>query len=260
MKFNYLSFRSLLSLSYPHRQQERLTAPFLAVLVACSMVLTVEAQAQLLNVNFGAHLSPGLDGVKTGVGAIGNGPTDYWNFYSRDNADGSWRSDGVMASLNLADGTPTGIGLEVGNAPGSWANGSSDAMYNTYVYPLGGGTATFKLSNLAAGSYDLLVYSYDGNCSLTVGASDYGSRAWHDSSPAGAPVWQEGRQYARYSGISVGNGETLNLTMNPGQDGIAVISGLQLVSAVPEPSVAVLTLFAAAFVSWRCKSKQAVCS
>lgn len=228
-------------------------ASFSAGAAFCLMTTAANAQFTLLNVNFGAHLSPPpLSTVKTGPAAVGLGTSDYWNFYSRDNDDLSWRTHGSLANLKLADGTITSAGLAVANAPGSWGNGSADAMYDSYIYPFSG-NATFTLTNVAAGSYDLLIYSYDGNTSLTVGATAYGNRAWHDNAPAGVPVWQEGRQYTRYAGIAVGPGDALSLTIQPGIDGYAVISGLQLV-AVPEPGIAALLAVGVAILSTRRKS------
>ncbi|MBE0544978.1 MAG: hypothetical protein IH623_26875, partial [Verrucomicrobia bacterium] len=45
----------------------------------------------LINVNFGAHLSPGLETNKVGLGAVGRSANDVWNFYSRDIAFMEWR-------------------------------------------------------------------------------------------------------------------------------------------------------------------------
>ena len=184
---------------------------------------------ELLNVNFGAHLNPGLglNGVKTGPAAIGKVAEDVWNFYSRDDGNGGFLVNSAVTNLKLADGTATTIGLTVNNAPGAWANGSSDPMYNSYLYPFSG-TATMTFTNLLAGTYGLLVYSHDGNYQLSVGGTDYGIKTCRDNVPNEAAFWQEGRQYVRYTGVTVATGQTLTLTVQPGLDGYAIISGLQL--------------------------------
>lgn len=195
------------------------------------------AHAMLLDINFGAHLNPGnLGATKTGFAAIGETSSDFWNFYSRDNTSAfDWKVNGSLENLKLANGTVTSIGLTVNNLPGAWGNGSSDPMYNSFLYPLAGNTASLSLTNIGAGYYDLLVYSQDGHYELTVGANNYGVKTCYDSAPGGVPVWQEGRQYVRYSNIYVGAGESLNLAMQQGQFDNALISGLQL-TQVPEPS------------------------
>jgi len=195
------------------------------------------ANGMLLDINFGAHLNPGsLAATKTGYAAMGESGGDFWNFYSRDNTSAfDWKVNGSLTNLKLANGTVTSIGLTVNNLPGGWANGSSDPMYNSYLYPFSGSSASLSLTNIPAGIYDLLAYSQDGNYGLTVGANNYGVKSCYDNLPGGIPVWQEGRQYVQYSNISVEAGQSLNLSMQHGLFDSALISGLQLIQ-VPEPS------------------------
>ncbi len=211
----------------------------LSLTIAASIIFAGSnlANAMLLDINFGAHLNPGnLSATKTGYAAIGESTGDFWNFYSRDNTSAfDWKVNGSLANLKLANGTVTSIGLTVNNLPGAWFNGSSDPMYNSYLYPLSGNTASLSITNLAPGFYDLLAYSQDGKYDLTVGANNYGIKTCYDSSPAGIPVWVEGTQYVRYSNVYVGAGQSLNLSMYQGLVDSALISGLQL-TQVPEPS------------------------
>jgi hypothetical protein len=163
--------------------------------------------------------------------------------------NGSWLVNGSLANLKLADGAPTSVGLVVNNAPGAWPNGSGDPMYNSYLYPFSG-PATLSLTNLPSGSYDLLVYSYDGNFQVNVGGTGYGNKASYDPNRNGLPVWQEGRQYVRFNGLDVDLGEILTVIVSSGQEGYATFSGLQLV-AVPEPHIATLAVLAIAIASAR---------
>jgi MprA protease rhombosortase-interaction domain-containing protein len=213
-----------------------------AFVLANSSICSSHAQISLLNVNFHAHMSPGLNAVKIGPAVLSLGGNDFWNHYSRDGANGNWQPNGSLANLKLADGVSTSVGLVVNNASGAWANGSGDPMYNTYLYPFSGLT-TLSLNNLPAGSYDLLIYSYDANFQLSVGGTGYGSKASYDPNRNGLPVWQEGRQYVRFNGLDVNLGETLSVIVSSGQEGYATFSGLQLV-AVPEPATATLLLLA----------------
>ena len=211
----------------------------ISIVIGMSMFHQAEASS-LLNINFGQNESP----TKVGFAAVGETANDFWNFYTRDGA-GGWLTYGTLTDLKLADGTTTAMGvtLTVDNAPGSWGNGSSDPMYNNYLYPFSG-IATIALTNMLAGQYDLYVYSHDGNYHLDAGGTDMGTLTCNDPSPAGVPIWQEGRQYVRFGGISVNAGDDVTLTVNSGLvDGFAVISGMQLV-AVPEPSSMAIVLSA----------------
>jgi hypothetical protein len=81
---------------------------------------------------------------------------------------------------------------------------------------------------LPAGSYDVYVYSQDGNYTLNVGATGYGTQTTSDETVANPPVWEEGKQYALFHSVSVGAGDTLSLTVAPGVHGYAIISGMQI--------------------------------
>jgi len=183
----------------------------------------------LLNVNFAAHLSPGLNATKVGPAAVGQTASDFWNYYSRDIAAGVWKTDGALPNLSLANGTATTAGLIVSNAPGCWGNGSSDAMYNTYIYPFNNGNVIITLTNLPAGQYDFYVYSYDGNLQLTAGGQDYGVRITGESPVANPPVWQDGRQFALYTNVVVSGGQPVTVVVRRGVFGYSVISGMQIV-------------------------------
>jgi hypothetical protein len=123
----------------------------------------------LIDINFDAHQSPGMDGIKVGLAATGQTINDFWNFYSRDDGHGNRLVNGALPNLKFADGSVSAAGLIVSNAPGCWADGSSDAMYNTYLYPFDGGNITVAVTNLTAGQYDFYVYGADGNYQLAVG-------------------------------------------------------------------------------------------
>lgn len=225
-----ISSQAAFNMNQIHRH---LLAWALTALIVVVAVGAAKADS-LFNIDFGQD----GNAVKVGPAAIGQSATDFWNFYTRDDGAGGWRTFGAMTNLKLASGAATTTGLTVDNAPGSWGNGSADPMYVGYIYPFGG-VATIKLTNLLAGTYELLVYAYDGNYQLSVGANDYGTKTSRDHSPTGVPVWEEGRQYARFTNIGIGSGGELTLTVQPGLDGYAIISGLQLVS-VPEPGIGAL--------------------
>lgn len=207
---------------------------FALMLTALFAVESCFASNALFNVNFGAHQSPGLDANKTGTAAIGQSAGDFWNFYSRDLSYGNWQVNGALTGLKLADGTATTAGLIVSNAPGCWANGSSDSMYNAFIYPFNG-LATVTVTNLPAGQYDLYVYSHDGKYQVTAGGVSSPVKTTHDQPVSNPTVWEEGRQYARFPSVTVATGQALTLTVQPGVSGYAVLSGLQLVYAAPPP-------------------------
>jgi len=177
----------------------------------------------LVDVDFGA----GNSTAKTGAAAVGQ-TNDFWNFYTRDDGAGGWRTFGVLAGLKQVDGTSTAVGLTVENAPGAWGNGSTDPMYNSYIYPFEG-EARLTVTNLPAGRYDFYVYANDGNYQLAAGNTDYGIATCLDTALSSPPVWQAGVQYVRFPNVTVTNASVpVVLTVRSGSHGYALLSGLQI--------------------------------
>jgi hypothetical protein len=199
-------------------------------LLSSNAVLTVVqgAPQSLINVDFGSGAGPSPE---VGPAAVGQGSNDFWNFYTRDDGSGGWRTVGTMTNLLAANGVGSGVGMTVSNAAGCWGIAAPDPMYCSYIYPLGSGNATVTVTNLPAGQYDFYIYNTDSSYQLMVGATDYGTRTTYDW-PVSLPlVWQEGLQYALFRSVSVGAGQAATLTVLPGQGGVALISGMQISSA-----------------------------
>src|SRR5437660_1847771 len=99
-------------------------------------------------------------------------------------------------------------------------------MYYGYDYNNQGGTGSAALPN---GTYDLLLYGYEGKYDVQIGATDYGIKSCADFPIQNQPVWQEGRQYVRFPNIVVAAGQSISITILRGDvGGYAVIAGLQL--------------------------------
>ncbi|HXC97734.1 MAG TPA: hypothetical protein VN048_00225, partial [Verrucomicrobiae bacterium] len=203
----------------------------------------------LLDVQFYSAKNPyDLSAVKTGFAAIGQTANDYWNGCSRDgSSDMDWLSYVALTNLINADGTVTGVGLSLANAPGAWDNGVADAMYNTYLYPFNGGNITVTLTSLPAGSYDIYVYGHgnvqggmtglNGVYQLSTGGVDYGTLSTATSGTAwDSTNWQAGQQYVLFTGVTVVDGQPVVLTCLPGAGGEALISGIQLASSGSVPA------------------------
>src|SRR5438094_7645171 len=88
-------------------------------------VLAHSAWADLLNVDFGWGLG---QSEKVGFAATGISASDYWNYYTRDNPDSSWKVNGSLANLKYAGGQTSGVGITINNGDGAWSYGSSDPM------------------------------------------------------------------------------------------------------------------------------------
>ncbi|PWU18403.1 MAG: hypothetical protein C5B50_09450, partial [Verrucomicrobia bacterium] len=208
--------------------------------IVCAAAITVGIFAQspackaglLINMDLGDAAAASS---KTGFAAIGQTANDFWNWYNRQDGQGHYKSFGAVANLSLADGTPTQVGMTIANAPGAWYNGSTDPMYNVYLYPLSGGNVTVTITNLPAGQYDVLPYANDGNYEVTVGGTSYGSQSCLEAAVTNPPVWKEGVQYVRFRNVQVAAGQALVLTVRPGTFGYAVISGFQIVQSVINP-------------------------
>jgi hypothetical protein len=165
---------------------------------------------------------------KSGPAAVGQGVSDFWNYYTRSDGHGGFRPSGALANMPAADGSVTPVGMAVNNAAGAWHNGSPDPMYYEYLYPISSGNLTVTITNLPAGTYDVLTYAGDGNFELSIGGTSYGIKQSFDPSPGNPPAWTEGVQYAKYGAVQVNAGQAVVLTVRPGVYGYATISGMQL--------------------------------
>ena len=187
-----------------------------------------------------------MNAIKTGYAAIGQTTNDYWNVCSRDGVSAyDWLTFVAVSNLLTADRSLSAVGLTLSNAPGAWVNGSSDPMYNSYLYPFNGGNLTVQVTNLPLGAYDIYVYGH-GNVSqggmgnlngvyqLTSGTNNYGTFTtatngtnWESTD------WQEGQQYVVFRGVTVSDSaQPVVVTGLPGVGGEALIAGMQIAQKV----------------------------
>jgi len=201
-------------------------------LLAQFLWVPVWSQAgNLLNVDFGV----GTNSAKVGLAATGQTTNDFWNLYTRDDGSGGYRAGGVLTDVKYADGTAGPASLIVSNAGGAWPSGAADPMMGVYLCPLlRSGPISITVSNLTAGLYDLCFYAHgqpaveNGVVHVTTGGADYGTQSTTTDAGWNTPDWQEGRQYVRFQGIQVNGGEPLQIQVEPGSAGLAVMNGLQL--------------------------------
>ena len=200
-----------------------------------TLMLTRSAWADLFNVDFGAGTGPSL---KVGFAATGITANDYWNYYTRDNPDGSWKVNGSLANLKDAGGQTSSVGLTINNGDGAWSYPTSDPMLAGYIYSLSGGTlqTIVTVTDLPAGNYNFYLYGADSHFNLKVGATDYGTKISYDNPLIDPPPWLEGQQYVRFSDVPVGTSQSVVITPGTGVDYYqGIIGGLQ-VELIPEPS------------------------
>ncbi len=195
----------------------------------------------LLDVDFGS----GTATAEVGFAATGQSTNDFWNFYTRDDGNGGYLTFGSLSGMKYADGSASGAGLTIANAPGSWGNGAADYMYDGYLYCFDGNNITVVVTNLAAGSYDLYVYGHgaadnqNSTYQLSVNSQSYGSQTTLSGPGWGSSaVWQDGLQYVEFSNVVVGAGQTVTITVLPADSSYAIISGLQIAQVVASAPVA----------------------
>jgi hypothetical protein len=202
---------------------------FAATLLSCS------AWADLLNVDFGAD-SRFPSRNKSGLAATGVSSNDYWNFYSADNPDGSWKVRGSLPHLKYANGANSKVGLRVYNASGAWAYGNSDPMMQNYIYSLGPGSeqTILQITGLPAGTYRFFLYGPDTSFTLSVGKNNYGTRVVLDEPVGNSPPWEEGKQYALFTNVTVRGSESVNIYLGAGQHYFqGTVSGMQIEAERP---------------------------
>jgi hypothetical protein len=193
----------------------------------------------LLNIDFGAHTNPFFS-RKTGPAAIGKEASDIWNLYSRDDANGNWLDNNQLANLQWSDGAASSIHLAVNNAAGAWYSDHTDSMFQSYLYPANRtGNISAVLQNLPAGTYDVYVYAHgqipseNGVIELSTESENYATKV-HSSAPGwNTPAWTEGNHYVLFREVTIGNGESLRFFSRPGESGLAVINGMQLLKKLP---------------------------
>ncbi|HWY74839.1 MAG TPA: immunoglobulin domain-containing protein, partial [Verrucomicrobiae bacterium] len=207
-----------------------LVANALGSVTSSNAILTVIRPGALLDVDFDG----GTNTSEIGPAAIGQNSNDFWNLYQ---GAGGFRSQGGFEALTTADGTSTPVAINLPNAPGSWGNGSSDPMYNGYVYPTYQASSTpmfINVTNLPPGSYDFYLYASDGNFEIVVDALDYGIRTSLDNPLTNPPVWMEGTQFVLFRDVAITNSaQSVLITVRPGIYGYAIISGLQIARYTP---------------------------
>ncbi len=179
----------------------------------------------LINVDFGGRPTS----AKAGYAAVGNSGADGWNEYAQTNL-----AAGSLAGLRTAEGVVSPVGLLATNLPTLGTAGSSDAMYQDFLFT-NGATATLTFTNLPDGAWQVYLYATNGNFSLSVGTVSYGNQTCSDPAPAGSPVWQPGVQYVAFNNVVISNSQPLTVTVSPGPSGEAMISGLQIASAAHIP-------------------------
>jgi len=186
----------------------------------------------LMNVDFGPLTGPSQ---KAGPAATGQTSADFWNYYSRDDGNGGYRTYGELANMKWADGKVSDVGLSVANAPGSWGNGAADPMYNYFVYPLGPGNITMVLTHLPSGSYDFYLYGHgdrenqSGVYQLSSGNQDEGTQSTAASGDGWkSSTWRLGQQYVVFRNVPVARNEPVTITALQSPAGIALIAGMQI--------------------------------
>jgi hypothetical protein len=191
-----------------------------------------------MNVDFGPLKGESL---KVGPAATGQTSSDFWNYYTRDDGNGGYRTCGGLTDMKWANGESSAVGLNITNAPGCWGNGATDPMYNYYLYPLGGGdrNITVVVTNLPSGSYDFYLYGHgnvnnqSGVFQLSSGAINYGTYAtaaagteWQSS------TWQLWQQYVVFRNVTVAGDQAVTITVLPDPAGYAIIAGMQIAQQV----------------------------
>jgi choice-of-anchor C domain-containing protein len=231
----------------------------LAVGLLAFLPARLAAATPLLNVDFCAHLNWSFSN-KVGPAAVGQGPNDFWNLYSRDDGAGGFLSSGSVIDLKWADGTTSPADLTVANAPGMWPSGSADPMMQSYLYPSGGSDMTVTLTDVPAGTYDLYFYAHgepggeNGVVQVASAGIDYGTKSTTTSPGWNTTDWVEGQQYVRFQNVEVSD-QPLVITVKPGSTGLAVMNGMQLLQKPPPTVLPLLNVDFCAHLNWSFTNK-----
>ncbi len=205
-------------------------------------VLTVYVGSNTPDALFDVDLSKNTVSTKVGYAAVGNNNLDFWNTYN-----GAGQVSGGVAGLKSVEGLVSPVGLLVTNLASIGTNGSPDVMYNDYL-GTNSSTGTLTLTNLPSGSWNIYLYASDGNFSLSVSNTSLGTLSCQDAQPTNPLIWKSGVQYVVFQNVAVTNGQSVTITVNPGINGAALISGLQVASTLHQPPPT--SLVPSGMVSW----------
>lgn len=201
--------------------------------IALSLTECVSAAPEkILNIQFGTDGST----PRLGEAAVGFGPGDLWNLYSRDEPGGGYKTFGTINQLKWSDSTLSAAELSIENAPGAWGNGSSDPMFGVFLYPFDGGNITVTITNLPAGMYSVYAYGHGGppneqNTLFEVfsGGKSFGTGRTTTNATWATGPWTEGQQYVLFRSVGVDAEGELKIVSMPDAIRQAIINGIQLV-------------------------------
>jgi len=157
-----------------------------------------------------------------------------------------------LANLTWSDQSGgSGVGLAISGISGGWGNGSSDPMYNSYLYANPGGSLTLTLTSLPTNVFNFYLYGHEdadiANASFKLlragtqiaykGTTLWGN-AWNSTN------WEPGLQYQVFKNIAVTN-QTIQFQIPAGGNGYSYANGLQIVesAAVPPAPTNITNLF-----------------
>jgi beta-lactamase regulating signal transducer with metallopeptidase domain len=200
---------------------------------------------QTFNIDFGSSEPTG----QVGPAAAGRAG-DFWNTVMPADNPG-FNDHHTESGLKFAGGDPSPIEAELINLGGCWGSshgmGVTAPMLDTYNYPTGnqGGNSKLILRYVPAGKYTVYLYGhginplYYGDYTLTVGTRNYGRKQTsHKEDAIRNTKWVEGSQYVKFANVKVGEGDELEVLIQPGEQvtdplgrtlADAMINGLQLV-------------------------------
>jgi len=234
--FNYTDISSATNSSYSVPSAQPADAGYYSVIVsnangsvtsALAVLKVVAPPAGLIDVAFTDVSATS----KAGFAATGVTTNDFWNTYDMNAVP--------LTFLRYTDGTISGAGLTLANIVGVYPNGATDPMYGIYLFN-DGGQMILTVNNLVAGLYNFYLYGHgdidiqSGNFQLTAGSQNYGMKSTDSNNSVWvSSAWQQGVQYVEFTNVNVGVGQTVTVTVDSGNSGYAVISGLQMAFAGP---------------------------
>jgi hypothetical protein len=207
----------------------RVTNPYGSITSAVAVLSVITVVSNLIDVDF----TSGAVSSKRGFAAAGATSTDFWNACTVNG----------LTNLKFADGTASGVAINVSGAEGVLSNGAADPMYNTYFYdlpsPYNGWSPEIMImiTNLPSGAYDFFIYGHgnedDQNAlyELTIGSESYGSQSTTNGPGWLSPLWQQGVQYVKFANVSVPSGQPITVVASLADIETLwdVIAGLQIV-------------------------------
>jgi len=218
------------------------------LLVAAITLGIVGAQAQIINIDFDStsgNDDPILNSHTGGATYFGQGVVsdpgnDFWNRHENNTFS---NSGFTLSNLFQSDGlTQTGVGITLTGSGGGYSGSGNDLLDDYLFIQTNTNNQTITITGLTGSFYDIYFYGMGNNAgqgsTFTFGTTSLQTT----NSPRNGTSFVQNQNYVVFSGLTPSSGN-LSFLWSVGPDNAnGALNGIQIVTAIPEPSTYALLI------------------